>query len=217
MRVVLLSLLLLFTTSASPWFNPWTSLQDLISGTPAERIIKTKQAKITDTGTGREAWFKPWTSLQNLISGIPTKREIADSIVETAVASDFLNLVVAEVMKRQTKVMLSEFIIFLIIIIIIITKVPIPDFVVTRLVTENAIRVGLRGAIWYYVDLDETKKQFVPEDVVMGGIMRNALEKSGLPKMYITDTLIMDLIEALEKEGYGKEGILRKFDNLPQS
>ena len=97
------------------------------------------------------------------------------------------------------------------------TKVPIPDFMVTRLVTENAIRVGLRGAIWYYVDLEETKKQFVPEDVVMEGIMRNALEKSGLPKMYITDKLIRDLIEALEKEGYGKEGILRKFENLPQS
>ena len=107
MRVVLLSLLLLFTTSGSPWLNPWTSLQDLISGTSAERIIETKQAKITDTGTGREAWFNPWTSLQNLISGIPTKREIADSIVETAVASDFLNLVVAEVMRRQTKVTLS--------------------------------------------------------------------------------------------------------------
>ena len=94
---------------------------------------------------------------------------------------------------------------------------PIPDFVVTRLVTENAIRVGLRGAIWYYVDLEDTKKQYVPEDLVMAGIMRNALEKSGLPMMYITDTLIIDLLEALEKEGYGKEGILRKFDNLPQS
>ena len=113
MRVVLLSLLLLFTTSASPWLYPWTSLRDLISGTSAERIVETKQAKITDTGTGREAWFNPWTSLQNLISGIPTKRQIADSIVETAVASDFLNLVVAEVMKRQTKVMLSDFIILL--------------------------------------------------------------------------------------------------------
>ena len=94
---------------------------------------------------------------------------------------------------------------------------PIPDFVVTRLVTENAIRVGLRGAIWYYVDLDDTKKQYVPEDLVMEGVIRNALERSSLPKMYITDTLIMDLIEALEKEGYGKEGILSKFDNLPQS
>ena len=31
MRVVLLSLLLLFTTSALPWLNPWTSLQDSIS------------------------------------------------------------------------------------------------------------------------------------------------------------------------------------------
>merc|ERR1719220_3411892 len=201
MRVVFLSLLLVSTTVASPWLNPWTSLQKLASGTLtrkniAERIVET--TKITDNGTGREAWFNPWTTFQNLISGIPTKRQIADSIVETAVASDFLNLVVAEVMKRQT-------------------KVPIPDFVVSRLVTENAIRVGLRGAIWYYVDLDDTKKQFVPEDVVMEGIMRNALEKSSLPKMYITDTLIMDLIEALQKEGYGKEGILRKFGDLTQS
>merc|ERR1719220_2896725 len=119
MRVVFLSLLLVSTTVASPWLYPWTSLQKLVSGTStkrdiAERIVET--TKITDTGTGREAWFNPWTSLQNLISGIPTKRQIADSIVETAVASDFLNLVVAEVMKRQT-------------------KVPIPDFVVTRLVT----------------------------------------------------------------------------------
>ena len=110
MKVVLLSLLLVSTTVASPWLNPWTSLQKLLSGTStkrdiAERIVET--TKITDTGHGREAWFNPWTSLQNLISGIPTKRQIADSIVETAVASDFLNLVVAEVMKRQTKVMLS--------------------------------------------------------------------------------------------------------------
>ena len=121
MRVVLLSLLFVSTISASPWLNPWTSLQKLVFGTStkrdiAERIVET--TKITDTGTGREAWFNPWTSLQNLISEIPTKRQIADSIVETAVASDFLNLVVAEVMKRQTKVMLSELIILLIIIII---------------------------------------------------------------------------------------------------
>ena len=108
MRVVLLSLLLLFTTSASPWLNPWTSLQKLVSGTSTKREGIVETTKITDTGTGREAWFNPWTSLQNLISGIPTKRQIADSIVETAVASDFLNLVVAEVMKRQTKVMLSS-------------------------------------------------------------------------------------------------------------
>ena len=143
------------------------------------------------TSTLAGPWLFPWTSVQNFISSIPTKRQIADSIVETAVASDFLNLIVAEVMKRQT-------------------KAPIPDFLITRWVTEKAIRAGLRGAIWYYVDLDESKKQLV----TMKGIMRNALEKSGLPEKYITDTLIHDLIAALEKEGYGKEGILRKFAQL---
>ena len=140
------------------------------------------------TATLAGPWLLPWTSVQNFISSIPTKRQIADSIVETAVASDFLNLIVAEVMKRQT-------------------KAPIPDILITRWVTENSIRAGLRGAIWYYVDLDESKKQLV----TMKGIMRNALEQSGLPEKYITDSLIDDLIEALEKEGYGKEGILRKF------
>ena len=125
-------------------------------------------------------WLLPWT--------FPTRRQIADSIVETAVASDFLNLIVAEVMKRQT-------------------KAPIPELVITRFVTENAIRVGLRGAIWYYVDLDESKKQLV----TMESIIENALKMSSLPEKYITDTLVRDLIAALEKEGYGKEGILRKF------
>ena len=143
------------------------------------------------TSTLAGPWLFPWTSVQNFISSIPTKRQIADSIVETAVASDFLNLIVAEVMKRQT-------------------KAPIPDFLITRWVTQKAIRAGLRGAIWYYVDLDESKKQLV----TMKGIMRNALEQSGLPEEYITDTLIDDFIAALEKEGYGKEGILRKFAQL---
>ena len=117
-----------------------------------------------------------------------TKRQIADSIVETAVKSDFLNLIVAEVMKRQT-------------------TAPIPEVVITRFVTENAIRVALRGMIWYYVDLDESKKQLV----TIESIMENALKMSSLPEKYITDTLIADLMEALEKEGYGKEEILRKF------
>ena len=117
-----------------------------------------------------------------------TRRQIADTIVETAVKSDFLNKIVAEVMKRQT-------------------TAPIPELVITRFVTENAIRVALRGAIWYYVDLDESKKQLV----TIESIMENALKMSSLPEKYITDTLIADLMEALEKEGYGKEGILRKF------
>ena len=140
------------------------------------------------TSTLAGPWLSPWTSVQNFLSNIPTRRQIGDSIVETAVASDFLNLIVAEVMKRQT-------------------KAPIPEFVVTRFVTENAIRVGLQGAIWYYVDLDESKKQLV----TLESIMDNALKKSSLPEKYITDTLVADLIAALEKEGYGKEGILSKF------
>ena len=143
------------------------------------------------TSTLAGPWIFPWTSVHNLYSSIPTKADIANSIVETAVASDFLNLIVGEVMKRQT-------------------KAPIPDFLVTRFVTENAIRAGLRGAIWYYVDLDESKKQLV----TIESIMRKALKESSLPEKYITDTLVADLIEALEKEGYGKEGILRKFAHL---
>ena len=133
----------------------------------------------------------PWSSVQNIYESIPSKVQIADSIVETAVASDFLNLIVAEVMKRQT-------------------KAPIPNFLITRFVTQNAIRVGLRGAIWYYVDLDESKKQLVTMESIMG----DALKKSSLPEKYITDTLIADLIAALEKEGYNKEGILLKFAQL---
>ena len=140
------------------------------------------------TSTLAGPWLFPWTSVQNFISSIPTKVEIADSIVETAVASDFLNLIVAEVMKRQK-------------------KAPIPGFLITRFVTENAIRVGLRGAIWYYVDLDESKKKLVTMESIMG----NALKNSSLPEKYITDTLITDLIAALEREGYGKKGILLKF------